>query len=93
MIMPQAYHALFDVGHGNNAVLVDHDHVVVIDVDKRNTLMDYLEDQCIAKIHTIIKGIRFWKKPPAKGKLLEHDKTAHKNQHLILDYLTTSHKP
>lgn len=49
-----SYLAILDVGHGNSAVLVDEDHVVVIDAGKKNGLIDYLKQQGITRIDTII---------------------------------------
>jgi beta-lactamase superfamily II metal-dependent hydrolase len=48
------YIAILDVGHGNSAVLVDQNHVVVIDTGRKNGLIDYLLEQNIKVIHTIL---------------------------------------
>lgn len=51
--MPPIF-SVVDVGHGNAAVLCGRDHVVVIDTGRRQRLLQFLRDEGIGEIDTII---------------------------------------
>jgi competence protein ComEC len=46
--------AILDVGHGNSAVLVDDDYVVVIDAGPKNGLLSFLVEQKIYRIDVLL---------------------------------------
>ncbi len=46
--------AILDVGHGNSAVLVDEDYVVVIDAGPKNGLLSFLVEQNIHRIDVLL---------------------------------------
>jgi competence protein ComEC len=45
---------IVDVGHGNCSVLREENHVAIIDCARRNFLLEYLEQENISEISTII---------------------------------------
>jgi competence protein ComEC len=45
---------ILDVGHGNSAVLLDADSVVVIDAGRGSTLLDFLDEQGISHIDVVL---------------------------------------
>ena len=49
---------ILDVGHGNSAVLVDDEQVVVIDADPKSGLLEYLTQNDIKTIDTILLSLR-----------------------------------
>lgn len=45
---------IVDVGHGNCSVLRDNDRVAIVDCARRSSLLEYLEQEKISEINTII---------------------------------------
>jgi beta-lactamase superfamily II metal-dependent hydrolase len=45
---------ILDVGHGNSAVLNEHGTVIVIDTGPKSSLLEYLREQGIKKIDTVL---------------------------------------
>lgn len=52
--MPDRTLTILDVGHGNSAVLVDSEGVVVIDAGLKSSLLEYLTEQGITKIDVVL---------------------------------------
>lgn len=46
--------SIIDVGHGNSAVLVDDNGVVVIDTGPNNTLLEFLDQEGIQHVNTVL---------------------------------------
>ena len=54
MSVPKHNLAILDVGHGNSAILIDSEGVVVIDTGLGSSLLEYLEESGVTTIDAVL---------------------------------------